>query len=83
MDILFVYGLLILFALGVLLMVVVLVTDPNMGASPEEGQKEPMQRRETSSSMQSTPPNISAYAIVTVLLAFFAFLTFLTRKDRS
>jgi hypothetical protein len=47
MEVLFVYGLLILFALGVLLMVVVLITDPNTGATPEEAQKEPTPRQKS------------------------------------
>lgn len=39
MEVFFVYGLLILFALGVLLMVGVLLSDPNRSTAPEEAEK--------------------------------------------
>lgn len=75
MEIFLTYGLLVLFALGLTVMIFVVVSDPDKSPSAEQAAKMPLSTHVMS--------DIIAYGVITVLLAFFCFVTVLLHKSRS
>lgn len=75
MEILLTYGLLVLFALGMVVMIFVVVSDPDKSLSTEQAAKV--------QSSTHAMPDVVAYGVITALLAFFCFVTLLLHKGRS
>ncbi len=71
MEVFFVYGLLLLFALGVIVMVFIVLSDPNKAGSLEQQAKTTIPR---------TQPDKLAYGLLSALIAFFCVLTFLSQR---